>query len=81
MLLEFMGVPYDRETVDVLSGFTQSPEFKQLNANSKIPVLEVTNTVTGDKEYLSEFNAILNFLAEGSAFLSAGGLPRGRVLQ
>jgi glutathione S-transferase len=67
--------------LDVLSGFTQSPEFKQSNANAKIPVLEVTNTVTGDKEYLSEFNAMLNFLAEGSAFLSAGGLPRGRVLQ
>ena len=81
MLLEFMGVPYDWEAVDVLSGYTQSPEFKQLNANAKIPVLEITNAETGGKEYLSESNAILNYLAEGSEFLPASGLPRARVLQ
>ena len=81
MLLEFKGVPYDWEAVDVLSGYTQSPEFKQLNANAKIPVLEITNAETGGKEYLSESNAILNYLAEGSEFLPASGLPRARVLQ
>ena len=58
MLLEFMGVPYDWEAVDVLSGYTQSPEFKQLNANAKIPVLEITNAETGGKEYLSESNGV-----------------------
>ena len=81
MLLEFMGVPYDWQAVDVLAGFTQSTEFKQINANAKIPVLEVTHEESGDKEYLSESNAILNYLAEGSTFLPASGLPRGRVLQ
>lgn len=81
MLLEFMGVSYDWEAVDVLSGYTQSPEFKQLNANAKIPLLEITDSEAGGKEYLSESNAILNYLAEGSAFLPAGGLPRARVLQ
>ncbi len=81
MLLEFMGVPYDWEAVDVLSGYTQSPEFKQLNANAKIPVLEITDAETGGKEYLSESNAILNYLAESSEFLPASGLPRARVLQ
>jgi glutathione S-transferase len=73
MLLELMGVSYDWEAVDVLSGYTQSPEFKQLNANAKIPLLEITDSEAGGKEYLSESNAILNYLA--------GGLPRGRVLQ
>ena len=81
MLLEFMGVSYDWEAVDVLSGYTQSPEFKQLNANAKIPLLEITDNEAGGKEYLSESNAILNYLAEGSEFLPASGLPRARVLQ
>ena len=81
MLLEFMGVPYDWEAVDVLSGYTQSPEFKQLNANAKIPVLEITDAETGGKEFLSESNAILNYLAESCEFLPASGLPRARVLQ
>lgn len=81
MLLEFMGLPYEWEAVDVLSGFTQSSEFKQLNANAKIPVLEIVHTETSNKEYLSESNAILNYLAEGSEFLPVGGLLRGRVLQ
>ena len=49
MLLEFMGVFYDWEAVDVLSGYTQSPEFKQLNANAKIPLLEITDSEAGAK--------------------------------
>lgn len=81
MLLEFMGVSYDWEAVDVLSGYTQSPEFKQLNANAKIPLLEITDSEAGGKEYLSESNAILNYLAEGSEYLPAAGLARGWVLQ
>ena len=81
MLLELMGVSYDWEAVDVLSGYTQSPEFKQLNANAKIPPLEITDSEAGGKEYLSESNAILNYLAEGSEYLPAAGLARGRVLQ
>ena len=81
MLLEFMGLSYDWEAVDVLSGYTQSSEFKQLNANAKIPLLEITDSDTGGKEYLSESNAILNYLAEGSEYLPAAGLARGRVLQ
>ena len=81
MLLEFIGVSYDWEAVDVLSGYTRSPEFKQLNANAKIPLLEITDNEAGGKEYLSESNAILNYLAEGSEFLPASGLPRARVLQ
>lgn len=40
MLLEFMEAPYQWEAVDVLSGFTQSFEFKQLNPNGKIPLLD-----------------------------------------
>ena len=81
MLLGFMEAPYQWEAVDVLSGFTQSFEFKQLNPNGKIPLLEITDETTGERAYLSESNAILNYLAEGSEFLPAAGLARGRVLQ
>ena len=49
---------------DILKKDTQTQEFLSLNPNGKIPVL-----VLEDGRVLSESNAILGYLAEGTKFI------------
>jgi len=76
LILEFLSLPHEWVHVDILAGSTQTAGFLAMNSNGKIPVLQID-----DGQYLSESNAILNFLAEGSEWLPDSGLPRARVLQ
>ena len=61
---------------DILAGETHSDEFKKMNPNTRIPVL-----VLNDGRTLTEPNAILNFLADGSELLPPDQLLRAQVLQ
>jgi glutathione S-transferase len=76
LLMKFLGIEHEWRHVDILAGETHNAEFVAINANAKIPVLQID-----DAEYLSESNAILNYLAENSAFLPSSGLQRAKVLQ
>lgn len=76
LLMQFLNIAHEWVHVDILAGQTHTPEFEAMNRNAKIPVLQIS-----DLEYLTESNAILNFLAEGSAFLPDSGLNRAKVLQ
>jgi GSH-dependent disulfide-bond oxidoreductase len=58
--LEELGLPYETKIVDIPNGEQFSPEFIQLNPNSKVPVL--VDDETGHTLY--ESNAILLYLAE-----------------
>ena len=68
----------DREwvEVDLLAGDTKKPEFFKKNPNGKIPLLELS-----DGQYLSESNAILNFLASGSDLLPKNDFDLAKVQQ
>lgn len=74
LLCSFLEIPH--HWIDILKGETQSPEFLTKNSNGKIPLLE-----TDDGQYIAESNAILNFLAQGSAYLPDDPLHRALVLQ
>lgn len=76
LLMHLLEIEHEWIPVDILAGETRRKEFLTRNPNGRIPLLE---TDTG--EPLSESNAILNYLAEGSDYLPAAGLPRARVLQ
>jgi glutathione S-transferase len=76
MALEALGRPYVWTEIDPVRGDTRRPEFLAMNANGKAPVLEIEPGV-----YLPESNAILWYLADGTALLPDGALPRARVLQ
>lgn len=76
LLLAHLGRTYERIEVDTLNGETRTPEFLAINPNGRIPVLELD-----DNTRLSESNAILFYLAEGSRFLPAGRLSRALCLQ
>ncbi|WP_313089622.1 glutathione S-transferase family protein [Pseudomonas sp.] len=76
LMLNLLGRDYEWVPVDILRGESREPSFLKKNPNGKIPVLELD-----DGTCLWESNAILNFLAEGSAFLPTDPRLRTQVLQ
>jgi len=76
LALEQLGLPYRWVEVDSTRGETRTAEFLARNPNGKVPTLELE-----DGAFLPESNAILHYLADGSALLPAGRLERARVLQ
>ncbi len=63
LLLAQLGLPYERVTVDIFDGDTLTDEFAQINPVRSTPVLETP------EGYLPESNAILVYLATGTALL------------
>ena len=76
LLLEQLGRPYRWIEVDSVNGQTRTPEYLAKNPNGKVPLLELA-----DGRRLAESNAILCYLAEGSALLPADAWLRAQVLQ
>lgn len=76
LLTALLDVPHDWIPVNVLAGETRTAEFLAKNPNGKIPLLELD-----DGRYLAESNAILHFLAAGSALLPTGNYEKALVLQ
>jgi glutathione S-transferase len=76
LLLAQLDVTYLYHDVDIFHGESRTPEFLAKNPNGRIPVLQIS-----DDELLAESDAILWYLAEGTAFLPAERLPRAQVLQ
>ncbi len=75
LLLAHLGLPYEVVEKDILKGETRTPEFLAINANGRIPVLQLESG-----EYLTESNAILCYLAEGTPWLPDDRLERARLL-
>lgn len=76
LLMSLLDIEHEWIVVDVLSGETQSDDFAKMNPNKKIPVLSL-----GKGKYLTESNAILNYLAEGTPYLPTDPYQRALVLQ
>ena len=75
LLLAHLGLPYEIVEKDILKGETRTPEFLAINANGRIPVLQLESG-----EYLTESNAILCYLAEGTPWLPNDRLERACLL-
>ena len=76
LLAAFLEIQHEWIHVDILEGGTQTPEFLNKNPNGKIPVVELA-----DGRCLSESNAIINFLASGSALVSSDPYEYAKVQQ
>jgi glutathione S-transferase len=76
LLLAQLARPYTYRELDITKGESRSPEFLRKNPNGRTPTLELE-----DGTCLAESNAILWYLAEGSAFLPSEPLLRAQVLQ
>lgn len=75
LLLEQLGRPYRWVEVDSARGGTRTPEFLAMNPNGKVPTL-----VREDGAVLTESNAMLFWLAEGTPFLPDDAWQRARAL-
>ena len=71
-----LGIEHDWEEVDITRGENLSPEFLALNDRGKVPVMKLE-----DGRTMSESNAILAYLAQGSALLPDDRWQRAKVLQ
>jgi glutathione S-transferase len=76
LLLAQLGLPYSLVEKDIMRGETRTPEFLAMNANGRIPLLELD-----DGRWLAESNAILFYLAEGTPLLPSDRYARGEALQ
>jgi glutathione S-transferase len=61
LLLRLTGQPFEWQETGVLEGKTKSPEFKALNPNGKVPLLQLA-----DGRCLAESNAMLLHLSRNS---------------
>ncbi|MEQ8356071.1 MAG: glutathione S-transferase family protein [Kiloniellaceae bacterium] len=76
LLLHFLETPYELVEVDSFAGGTRTQAFLEMNPNGKIPLLQLA-----DGSLLPESNAILFYLAEGTAWLPGDRLGRAKALQ
>lgn len=71
-----LGIDYEWREMDLMSGAARTDEFREKNANAKVPVLELP-----DGRLLAESDAILCYLAEGTPLLSIERFERAATMQ
>ncbi|TQV88200.1 glutathione S-transferase family protein [Aliikangiella coralliicola] len=76
LLMHLLDIKHHWVNIDVMKGEARTAEFTQKNLNAKIPLLELENG-----QFISESNAILYFLAEGSEYLPQDPYLRAKVLE
>ena len=76
LLLSLLDLNHEWIHVDILTGGTKSESFLLKNPNGQIPLLELD-----DGRFISESNAIMNYLASGSFYLPDDNFERAKVLQ
>jgi glutathione S-transferase len=76
LLLAQLGLAYRTELVSIFEGEGQSPDYLAINPWGAVPAIRLD-----DGRVLSESNAILFHLAEGSRLLPADSFGRAKALQ
>jgi glutathione S-transferase len=76
LLLALTGREYERVPVDIFAGDTLTDAFGALNPLRETPVLELDSG-----EVITQSNAILWYLAEGTPFLPADAVGRAQAVQ
>jgi len=74
LLCHHLGVQYESKEVDIFGGENQTDAFLALSPTGSVPVLELDNGTT-----LPESNAILSYLAEGTAYQPNDPWTRAQV--
>lgn len=76
LLLSHLQRDYERVEIDLTRGETRTPEFLAKNPQGRVPLLEID-----DGEYIAESNAILYYLAQGTAFFPRDPAAAAQVLR
>jgi glutathione S-transferase len=75
LLLEQLGREYEWIETDTYNGESRTPEFLARNPNGRVPLLELD-----DGRHLAESDAILYWLAEGTAYFTGDAWQRAQTL-
>ena len=70
------GIPFEWREVDVMTGYTRTPEYLAINPAGQVPAV-----VLPDGRLLAQSNAIILHLAEGSELIPADAYDRARMLE
>lgn len=73
---DFLGRSYDWIETDIMQGESRTPAYLALNPAGQVPTV-----VLDDGRPLSQSNAIISYLAEGSALVPADAYDRARMLE
>lgn len=76
LLLTQLQIPFERIEYNIVRGETRTPEFLAINANGRIPVLEIQ-----PNQFLCESNAILFYLSQGTKFFPNDPWKQAQVMQ
>src|SRR5256885_3331666 len=76
LALAQLDIPYRRVEIDILRGESRTPEFLAKNPSGQIPLLEVA-----PGRYIAESNAILWYVAGGTALAPEDRIDRAEALQ
>ncbi len=71
-----MGLPFEWREVDVMSGYTRTPEYLAINPAGQVPAV-----VLPDGRLLAQSNAIIVHLAEGSDLIPQDAYDRARMFE
>ena len=73
---DYLNIAYEWVETDVLSGQTRSPAFLAINSAGQVPTV-----ILPDGRALAQSNAIIMYLAEGSALIPALPYERAKMLE
>ena len=76
LLCEQLALPYEWTEIDTRAGTTRTDAFLAMNPNGRVPVMQLESGPA-----LAESNAILYYLAAGSALWPADRLAQAQALQ
>jgi glutathione S-transferase len=76
LLLTQLQIPFAKIELNILKGETRTPEFLAKNPNGKIPVLEIDPDT-----FISESNAILYYLSQGTEYFPEDKYQQAQVMQ
>ena len=71
---DFLDIPYSWEARDIMKGESRTQEFLAINPAGQVPAIELD-----DGRVLTQSNAIVQYLAEGSALLPGDAFERAQV--
>ncbi|MDZ7822713.1 MAG: glutathione S-transferase family protein [Ahrensia sp.] len=74
LLLAHLGIPFEHIDCEYGSGVTERADFRKLNPNGKVPLLCLE-----DGRLIAESNAILLYLARGTAYLPTDAYDLAKV--
>ncbi|UHQ23333.1 glutathione S-transferase family protein [Lysobacter sp. 5GHs7-4] len=75
-LLQHLQRPYRTHIVSIFEGEGRRDEYRRINPTGAVPAIELE-----DGRVLAESNAILDYLAQGSAYLPADAFGQAKVRQ